>query len=242
MGDGAGLSRPERHLVVAVRDELLRDALVAALQREALAVEGMTQQDALARLLSAGDINLLIVDSDGASPPDWSMVRRIRSASDVSMLALATTGELRERLEALRAGADGVLGNPFSLAELIANVGAMLRRCSPPQVSRHVVADLVLDDEEHTVSRAGKALSLTALEFSLLQTFCRNHRRVLSKTQLLSIVWGFDEFDPNVVEVHVSALRRKMETHGPRLLHTVRGVGYVLRSDMPTAAGSAMAS
>lgn len=234
MGDGAG-QRPRRRLVVSVREELLRDALVAALHGEALAVEGLTYQDLLGRLPVTGDVDLVIVDSGGSEPGDWSIVRRIRSASDVSVLALSASGGLGERLGALRAGADGVLSQPFSLAELVANVAAMLRRCSRPHAEHHVLGDLVLDEEEHTVMRGGKALYLTALEFSLLRTFCQNHRRVLSKSQLLAIVWGFDEFDPNVVEVHVSALRRKMEAGGPRLLHTVRGVGYVLRADLPAA-------
>lgn len=235
MGDDGAGQRPRRRLVVSVREELLRDALVAALHGEALAVEGLTRQDLLGRLPVTGDVDLVIVDSGGSEPGDWSIVRRIRSASDVSVLALSASGGLGERLGALRAGADGVLSQPFSLAELVANVAAMLRRCSRPHAEHHVLGDLVLDAEEHTVMRGGKALYLTALEFSLLQTFCQNHRRVLSKTQLLAIVWGFDEFDPNVVEVHVSALRRKMEARGPRLLHTVRGVGYVLRADLPAA-------
>src|SRR5690606_13125821 len=102
----------------------------------------------------------------------------------------------------------------------------------PPRTGRITCADLVIDEDEHRVIRRGHELQLTALEFNLLHTFCRNERRVLSKSQLLSIVWGFEEFDPNVVEVHVSALRKKLEAVGPRILHTVRGVGYVLRSDL----------
>ncbi len=243
MSEGNEVQGRRRMLVVAVKDELLRDALVAALEGNGLAVEGMTQQRALDNLLVASDIDLLMIDPDPAGSTDWTMVRRIRSASEVRILALATSGEPRERLEALRSGADAVLGSPFSLAELIANVGAILRRGGQAMSTRYAIGDLILDDDEHTVTRAGKALSLTALEFNLLQAFCRNHRRVLSKTQLLSIVWGFDEFDPNVVEVHVSAIRRKMEAHGSRMLHTVRGVGYVLRAERhPNPTGAAIAS
>lgn len=240
MGDLAE-GRPRRRLVVSVEDELLRDALVAALDGDTLTAEGLTHQELVRRLPLLGDVNLVIVDSDGTGEGDWTIIERIRSVSDVNLLALALSDRLGERLDALRAGADGVLSRPFTLAELVANVGAILRRSSSQQNERYVVGDLVLDDKEHIVTRSGETLYLTALEFNLLQTFCQNHRRVLSKTQLLSIVWGFDEFDPNVVEVHVSALRRKMEMFGPRMLHTVRGVGYVLRADTPADCGSAWA-
>ena len=229
-----------RRIMVAVRDELLRDALAVALHGESMEVEGVTHQELLRRLTVARDCaDLAIVDSNGSPPGEWPIVHRIRGVSDVKLLALASSGDLHERLDALRAGADAVLSKPFSLSELLVNVAAMLRRSAPPRAGRIAVADLVLDEDEHIVTRRGQELRLTALEFSLLQTFCQNQRRVLSKTQLLSIVWGFEEFDPNVVEVHVSALRKKMEAVGPRILHTVRGVGYVLRPELADVEASA---
>jgi len=93
------------------------------------------------------------------------------------------------------------------------------------------VDDLVVDESAGLAVRAGHALELTATEFRLLTQLARHRGRVLSKVQLLSQVWGYDDYDTNLVEVHVSALRRKLEEHGPRLVHTVRGLGYVLRPE-----------
>jgi DNA-binding response OmpR family regulator len=91
------------------------------------------------------------------------------------------------------------------------------------------VGDLVVDEDARLAVRSGQALELTATEFKLLAYLAGHRGRILSKTQLLTQVWGYDEYDPNLVEVHVSALRRKLEQHGPRLIHTARGLGYVVR-------------
>jgi DNA-binding response OmpR family regulator len=88
---------------------------------------------------------------------------------------------------------------------------------------------MVVDEDAHTVAVGDQLVDLTSIEFSLLVTFCRNPGRVLAKVQLLSEVWGFDQYSLNLVEVHVSALRRKLEAHGPRVIRTIRNVGYVLR-------------
>ena len=96
--------------------------------------------------------------------------------------------------------------------------------------NKEVAAELVVDTDSGVVLYDGEAVELTATEFRLLGYLAAQRGRVVSKTQILTAVWGYDDYDPNLVEVHVSALRRKLETHGPRLLHTVRGLGYVLRS------------
>ena len=98
------------------------------------------------------------------------------------------------------------------------------------------LGDLVVDEGAHTVDRGGRPVELTAVEFALLLAFCHNRGLVLSKTQLLTMVWGFDHHNVNLVEVHVSGLRRKLEAAGPRIIHTVRGAGYVLRPVGPRAA------
>jgi DNA-binding response OmpR family regulator len=108
---------------------------------------------------------------------------------------------------------------------VLARVAAILRRLGrvPSTVQ---VADLVVDESAQIASRAGRTLELTGTEFKLLAYLTGHRGRILSKTQLLTQVWGYDEYDPNLVEAHVSALRRKLEAHGPRLVHTVRGAGY----------------
>ena len=116
---------------------------------------------------------------------------------------------------------------PFAMAELIARVTAVLRRRGRiPSVIE--VGDLVLDPEAAVARRAGVTLDLTATEFRLLGFLAESRGRTVSKGQILTQVWGYDDYDPNLVEVHLSALRRKMEAHGPRLIHTVRGLGYRL--------------
>jgi DNA-binding response OmpR family regulator len=133
-----------------------------------------------------------------------------------------------DRLRGLRAGADDYLVKPFVLAELVARVGAVLRRMG--RISGRVrVADLELDEAAGTVARAGRLVELTGTERRLLAALAAHRDQVMSKTQLLAAVWGYQNFDPNLVEVHVSALRRKLGE--PKLLHTVRGRGYVLRAD-----------
>ena len=107
---------------------------------------------------------------------------------------------------------------------------ALLRRSGRLSSSTWQVGDLVVDDGARTVVRAGTTLELTRTEYDLLATLAQHVGKVLSKTQLLTAVWGFDAYDTNLVEVHMSALRRKLEVAGPRMVHTVRGAGYVLRA------------
>jgi two-component system, OmpR family, response regulator len=164
------------------------------------------------------------------------VVSRLRQASDVPLVVLTRSTRLEDRLAGLEAGADDVLVVPFPLAELRWKAAAILRR-SGQRVGTMHLGDLVIDEPAHVVERNGRLVDLTALEFSLLVAFSRNRGHVLSKSQLLTMVWGFDHHDVNLVEVHVSALRRKLEASGPRIVHTVRGVGYVLRpAGTPTAA------
>ena len=133
-----------------------------------------------------------------------------------------------DRLRGLTTGADDYVIKPFVLAELVARVNALLRRMGRIPTAL-TVGDLVIDPAAVTVRRGQASIGLTATEFKLLCYFAEHRGSVLNKTQILSAVWGFDAYDPNLVEVFISALRRKLEEHGPRLLHTVRGMGYVLR-------------
>jgi DNA-binding response OmpR family regulator len=120
------------------------------------------------------------------------------------------------------------MAKPFLLSELACKVTALIRR-NGHRSAIVELGDLVVDEDAHTVERRGRSIELTAIEFALLVTFCNNRGLVLSKSQLLTMVWGFDYHNVNLVEVHVSALRRKLEATGPRIIHTVRGAGYALR-------------
>ena len=145
---------------------------------------------------------------------------------------LTARDAMADRVEGLDAGADDYLVKPFAYEELLARVRALLRRRAPAGPAPLTFADLVLDPTAHEVRRGERTIELTAQEFELLQQFLANPRRVLSRPQLLDAVWGLPAATAsNVVDVYVGYLRTKLEAAGePRLIHTVRGVGYVLRA------------
>ncbi|HWH34055.1 MAG TPA: response regulator transcription factor [Acidimicrobiales bacterium] len=165
----------------------------------------------------------------GEGPNGFEVARRLRSASDVPMVFVSGAHGIRERLAGFAAGGDDYLTKPFAVEELLARVRAIMQRSgrAPRRVWR--VGDMVVDEDAHTVAVGDSLVDLTSIEFALLVTLCRNPGRVMAKIQLLNEVWGFDQYSLNLVEVHVSALRRKLEAHGPRMIHTIRNVGYVLR-------------
>ena len=158
--------------------------------------------------------------------------RRIRSAGDTTPILMLTARDaISDRVAGLDAGADDYLVKPFALDELLARLRALLRRTSPDGAKVLRFADLTLDPNTREVRRGDRTIDLTRTEFHLLELFMRNPRRVLTRDVILEQVWGFN-FGPasNSLDVFAGYLRRKTEAGGePRLLHTVRGVGYVLR-------------
>ena len=165
-----------------------------------------------------------------------SIVRSLRAANrSTPVLVLSALGEVDDRVEGLRAGGDDYLVKPFALAELSARLEALARRRGgggTAPVTRLVVADLEMDLLARTVTRAGRALELKPREFRLLEYLMRHADQVITRTMLLEAVWDY-HFDPqtNVIDVHVSRLRRKVDRDfGPPLIHTVRGAGYVIRA------------
>jgi two-component system response regulator MprA len=158
--------------------------------------------------------------------------RRLREAGDrTPVLILTARDAVSDRVEGLDAGADDYLVKPFALAELKARLRALLRRHEPGESPRLRFADLELDRGTREVHRAGRELELTRTEFSLLELFMEHPRQVLSRSQIYDAVWGYDFGESsNSLGVYVGYLRRKTEAGGmPRLLHTVRGIGYALR-------------
>jgi two-component system OmpR family response regulator len=170
----------------------------------------------------------LIVAELGTEDPQ-RVVDRLRAARPVSViLSLPSNAEPRMRALAMRSGAEDTVSKPFDVDEVLARIEHALGRRGGDDRVLHV-DDLVIDEAGHVVTRSESEVELTVTEFNLLMAFVRHAGHVMSKRQLLSTVWGFDDYDVNLVEVHVSALRRKLERHGPRLIQTVRGLGYVMR-------------
>ena len=157
--------------------------------------------------------------------------RRLRDDGDVPILILTARDALEARVEGLDSGADDYLVKPFERDELLARLRALLRRRPPRGSAYLVVGDLRLNPDTHQVVRGDRELELTAREFELLEHLMRNERIVVSRQALLDEVWGYHPFaETNTIDVFISNLRRKLEAGGePRVLHTMRGAGYVLR-------------
>jgi DNA-binding response OmpR family regulator len=160
------------------------------------------------------------------------VARELRARDDVPILVLTARDAVESRVEGLDSGADDYLIKPFERQELLARLRALLRRRPPKGAAPLAVGDLMLNPDTHEVTREGRAIELTQREFELLEYLMRNERIVVSRQRLLDEVWGYDPFSvTNTIEVFVSNLRRKLEANGePRLLHTIRGAGYVLRA------------
>ncbi|MBX6763948.1 MAG: response regulator transcription factor [Rubrobacteraceae bacterium] len=175
-------------------------------------------------------LDILMPGMDGLE-----VCRRLRAADDTPILMLTAKDEVSDRVEGLESGADDYLVKPFAHEELIARVRALLRRSGREEDRKNVVrfADLTVDLAAREVRRADRPVHLTAREFDLLAAFLRHPRQVLSQEQLLEQVWGIDfEAHTHVVAVYVGYLREKLEAGGePRLIHTMRGAGYVLREE-----------
>ena len=208
------------------------DAKIAAALRRALIYEGYQVEvapDGLIALARARDRmpDLAILDIMMPGIDGLEVTRRLRAEGDVPILLLTAKDGMADRVKGLDSGADDYLVKPFAYEELLARVRALLRR----RALRY--ADVVMDLATREVRRADQLITTTAKEFDLLQHFMRNPGQVLRREQLLDAVWGFDfGASSNVVDVYVGYLRQKLEQGGrPRLLQTVRGVGYILKEE-----------
>src|ERR671916_731 len=224
-------ARPVRILVVEEEDEIAQ-----VLQRSrrmegyevklaAVGVQGLEEAHAFLPDLIVLDLGLPRLDG-------VDVARRLRDDGDeVPFLMLPARDALESGAGGLDVGAEDYLVKPFERQELLARMRALLRRRPPRGMAPLRVADLMLNPDTHEVSRGERKIDLTQREFELLEYLMRNERLVISRQKLLDEVWGYDPFSiTNTIEVFVSNLRRKLEANGePRLLHTVRGAGYVLR-------------
>lgn len=221
--------------VLVVDDEpALRESLDRALRAEGYVVETLPDGAAALARLAADEPDALLLDVLMPGLDGLETARRLRaSGSRIPLLMLTARDAVGDRVAGLDAGADDYVVKPFALDELLARLRALLRRGSgaAPGGERLRFADLELDTGTREVRRGERSIELTRTEFALLDLFLRNPRQVLPRSLLFDRVWGYD-FGPtsNTLEVYVGYLRRKTESAGePRLLHTVRGVGYALR-------------
>jgi DNA-binding response OmpR family regulator len=226
-----GHERQARVLIVEDDDD------IAQVLQRSLRLEGYETRiagDGEAALGAANDFvpDLVVLDLGLPKLDGMDVARRLRAADDVPILMLTARDALSARVEGLDAGADDYLVKPFERQELLARLRALLRRRPPRGSASLVVADLSLNPDTHEVRRGERVVELTQREFELLEYLMRNERIVVPRQRLLEDVWGYDPFaTTNTIEVFVSNLRRKLEGGGEaRLLHTIRGAGYVLRA------------
>jgi DNA-binding response OmpR family regulator len=222
--------RPARVLVVE-DDDAISQVLQRSLRMEGydvrIAGDGMAALDEAHSFLP----DLVILDLGLPKLDGLEVAKTLRESDDVPILMLTARDAVESRVEGLDAGADDYLVKPFERQELLARLRALLRRRPPRGQAAITVGDLRLNPDTHEVLRGERQLDLTQREFELLEYLMRNERIVVSRQRLLDEVWGYDPFSmTNTIEVFVSNLRRKLEAGGePRLLHTIRGAGYVLR-------------
>lgn len=215
-------------ILVVGGDHFLSDAIAHALRVDGHGVERSDEWRSAERELPEYRPHVIVIDAESEGVDERPVVDRVRMVTNVPLVVLSPSTRLEDRLVALDAGADEVMPKPFTLTELVCRITVLLRRNGHAPACIEV-GDLVVDEGAHTVDRRGHPVELTRIEFALLLAFCRNCGQVLTKDQLLTMVWGYDQYNLNLVEVHISALRRKLERHGSRIIQTVRGAGYTLR-------------
>ena len=220
--------------ILVVDDErAVRESLRRALELEGYEIElAEDGREALERLEAESQPDALILDVLMPGVDGLEVCRRLRRAgSTLPVLMLTARDAVENRVAGLDAGADDYVTKPFALEELLARIRALLRRTSDGAGEALRFADLELDPGTREVRRGGELIELTRTEFSLLELFLRNPRQVLTRSIIFERVWGYDfGYGSNSLDVYVGYLRRKTEAGGkPRLIHTVRGVGYALR-------------
>jgi DNA-binding response OmpR family regulator len=219
-------------VLVVEDDEAIADVLRRSLRAEGHEVR--SAGDGAEALTAAEEFapDLVVLDLGLPRLDGMEVCRRLRAESDVPILMLTARTETGDRVKGLDTGADDYLPKPFERDELLARIRALLRRRPPRGSASIVVGDLLLNPDTREVKRGKREIELTNREFELLEYLARNQKLVVSRERLLEDVWGYDPFEQtNTIDVFISNLRRKLESGGePRLLHTKRGAGYVLKA------------
>ncbi len=224
----------ESHRVLVVDDEPnIVDVVSMALRYQGFEVDSAgTGAEALSQV-QAFRPDLIVLDIMLPDMEGFEVAKRLGAQrAKVPIIFLTARDDTNDKVRGLTLGGDDYVTKPFSLEELVARIRSILRRAglAEPESSKLVFEDLELDDDAHEVTRNGELIELTATEYRLLRYLMLNPRRVLTRTQLLEHVWEYDfGGDARVLETYISYLRKKLDAHGPPLIHTVRGVGYALR-------------
>jgi two-component system, OmpR family, response regulator len=223
---------PGTRVLVVDDDPFITDLVATTLRYEGFDVNTVGSGREAMRLVESFVPDLIVLDVMLPDVEGFDVQRRLSEAGrHTPVLFLTARDATEDKVEGLSIG-DDYLTKPFSLEELVARIRAVLRRTQGPTShdERLRFADLEMDEATYEVRRGGNLIELTATEFKLLRYLLLNPRRVLSKSQIVNSVWNYDfGGDLSVVETYISYLRKKLEVHGPRLIHTLRGVGYVLR-------------
>ena len=225
--------KQEPLVLVVDDDEAIRTALERALRLEGFAVQVAEDGLRALELVEESRPGVIVLDVVMPNLSGITVVSRLRArGNDVPICVLSARDEVQDRVAGLEAGADDYVIKPFDLEELVARLRALLRRGPSSEGDVLRVGDLIIDPSQRMVTRAGREVTLTRREFELLEELARHRNVVLSRQQLLETVWGYDfEVEGNVVDVFIGYLRRKLEADGEeRMIHTVRGVGFVLRA------------
>ncbi|HLX38979.1 MAG TPA: response regulator transcription factor [Ktedonobacteraceae bacterium] len=223
------------HILIVDDDSRVINALRRTLAYEGYQVSSATNGESALALARTRPPDLVILDLMLPGIDGLEVCRRLRAAGEgIAVLMLTARDAVADRVAGLETGADDYLVKPFALSELLARVKALLRRHNLPDIQREILcfADLELDTATRLATRGKSTIELSATEYELLALFMRNPRVVLTRAVLMDRIWGRDfEGGPNVLEVYIGHLRNKLEQDGgPRLIQTVRGAGYVLRT------------
>lgn len=231
------MSAPEARLLIVDDEPNIRDLLAESLRFAGFAVVTAADGNEAISAARRDKPDLMVLDVMMPGLDGFEVVKKLRADGErVPVLFLTARDDKADMINGLTVGGDDYVTKPFSLGEVVARIRALLRRSgyvaqAPVDAERLVFADIELDESAHEVFKAGERVELSPTEFNLLRYLMENPGRVLSKAQILDHVWNYDfGGEANVVETYISYLRRKVDTTEPRLLHTVRGVGYVLRT------------
>jgi two-component system OmpR family response regulator len=232
----AAVAQPgtKRRVLVVDDEDNVTHLVSSALRFDGFETVTASSGTAALTAVAENDPDLIVLDVMMPGLDGLGVLQSLRSAgSQVPVIFLTARDAATDRIGGLKAGADDYVVKPFSIEELLARVHAVLRRSAPDEARDGVlrIADLELDENSHEVSRAGVEVHLTATEFELLRYLMRNERVVLSKAQILDRVWKYDfQGQSNIVELYIGYLRKKVDAVEPKLIHTVRGAGYVIKA------------
>ncbi|MDD9205693.1 response regulator transcription factor, partial [Georgenia sp. 10Sc9-8] len=226
---------PEARLLVVDDEPNIRDLLASSLRFAGFDVVTADTGNAALRAVAEHEPDLVVLDVMLPDMDGFTVTRRMRAhGSHLPVLFLTARDDMSDKVQGLTVGGDDYVTKPFSLEEVVARIRAVLRRTRPADPGEDAVlryADLEVDEDAHEVRRAGRPVELSPTEFKLLRYLLLNAERVMSKNQILDHVWDYDWYgEPTIVESYISYLRRKLHSpDAPDLIHTRRGVGYVLR-------------